>query len=112
MYYRPKASTNSSQPTQGVASSSSGQPSKKVDVASTSTHNVNERTTNKVPKASSSKSAANVSTSNPFDSLAVDEDVQGGTNLEGEEVVNTFDESGNLFDKSGASTPALNVPDV
>jgi hypothetical protein len=44
--------------------------------------------------------------------LALDEGVQDETNLEDEEVVNVFDESGNLFDQSGASTSVLNVPDV
>ena len=73
---------------------------------------MNARTANQALMASSSKPAANVFTSNPFGSLVVDEDVQDDTNLEEEEVVNTFDESGNLFDKSGASTSVLNVPVV
>ncbi|PWA57619.1 RNA-directed DNA polymerase, eukaryota, Reverse transcriptase zinc-binding domain protein [Artemisia annua] len=73
--------------------------------------NSNNQPTTKVP---SPKLAANVTTSNPFDSLAVVDDGDGNIVLgnEEDEVVNVFDESGNLFDQTGARTPALNVPDV
>ena len=76
--------------------------------------NIPTRNSSPTPKVTSPNLAANVSTSNPFESLAVDDD--GDANLvlndEGDEVLNTFDESGNLFDIPGANTPALNVPDV
>jgi hypothetical protein len=122
MYYRPKATTIPSKP-HGEASTSSGPTHEKVGVSSASSnlkpneipmpsHNINAKTTNHDPKVTSSKSNANISTSNPFESLALDEGVNDETNLEDEEVVNVFDESGNLFDQSGASTSVLNVPDV
>ncbi|PWA73629.1 RNA-directed DNA polymerase, eukaryota, Reverse transcriptase zinc-binding domain protein [Artemisia annua] len=108
-YYRPKATTNPSQTAQGVASTSSGPPSIKVDASPSSSnlksneninpsHNVNEKTSHHDPMASSSKPTANVSTSNQFDSLAFDEGVQDGGNLDEEEVVNAFDESEGFLD--------------
>ncbi|PWA92968.1 reverse transcriptase zinc-binding domain-containing protein [Artemisia annua] len=105
MYYRPKATTTPSQAAQGEASTSSGPPSKKVDAASSSSnltsnknntpaHNGNDKTSHN----NSTIQAANVSTSNPFDSLSIDEGVQEGGNLDEEEVVNAFDESEGFLD--------------
>ena len=122
MYYRPKAVATPSQPSAGAASTS-GPPLEKVDVASSSStfqskesispsHKENVTINNQTTKVSSSKPNANISTSNPFDALAMDEGGQEDTKLDEEEVVNVFDESGNLFDQSGASTSVLNVPDV
>ena len=123
MYYRPKAVATPSQPPSGVASTSSGPTIEKVDVAPSSSnvqpkesispsHDENVTINNQTTKVSSPKSNANMATSNPFDALATDEGGQEDTKLDEEEVVNVFDESGNLFDQSGASTSVLNMPDV
>ena len=126
MQYRPKATTtpSTSTPTQGEASTSAGSSHKPVGasnssvnsdpkVSSTSTRYTTNNNSHQPPKGIPPNVAASVTTSNPFDSLPIDDDGDGNREMDDEdEVVNVFDESGNLFDKSGASTPALNVPDV
>ena len=129
MQYRPKATITQSNNTspQGEASTSTGPPKQAANVSTSNvsnsfTSNVNRQPSDAIhsknsyptPKVTSPNLVANVSTSNIFDALPVDGDGDADLvlNDEGEEVLNTFDESGNLFDNPGASTPALNVPDV
>lgn len=112
MQYRPKATTkpSNSTSTQGEASTSNGPPKQVVNVSTSSVSNSSKpnvstsdtiptRNSSPTPKVTSPNLAANVSTSNTFEALLVDED--GDANLvlndEGEEVLNTFDESSNFF---------------
>ncbi|PWA39532.1 RNA-directed DNA polymerase, eukaryota, Reverse transcriptase zinc-binding domain protein [Artemisia annua] len=118
---------SNSTPSQGEASTSYGPIPKSVGAANANnnsksnensqpsqpTRNVTNSNSHPTPKVTSPSLAVNVITSNPFDSLAF---VDGDENIElndgDDEVVNVFYESGNLFNKPGASTPALNFCDT